>query len=127
MKELCPKGINIYWDNVGGTTLDAAVHNMADHARSIQCGAISGYTSDKPPTGERWEFIITMRRIKMQGMIVYDWIDEWDSAIKEIAGWYKEGKLKKRVTVKNGINEMPHAFMDLFRGGNVGKLLVKIA
>lgn len=122
----CPNGVDVYFDNVGGEILDAALQNINKAARIINCGAISIYNSTEVPTGPRPEGILIKKSALMQGFLVRDHIKDYESAIGQLAEWLKEGKLKYDETVINGFENTPKAFIQLFEGKNLGKMLVKV-
>eukprot|EP00005_Dracoamoeba_jomungandri_P001863 CAMPEP_0174257730 /NCGR_PEP_ID=MMETSP0439-20130205/6844_1 /TAXON_ID=0 /ORGANISM="Stereomyxa ramosa, Strain Chinc5" /LENGTH=340 /DNA_ID=CAMNT_0015340963 /DNA_START=39 /DNA_END=1061 /DNA_ORIENTATION=+ len=128
LKDACPDGIDVYFDNVGGSTFDVCISLMNDFGRIVNCGAISTYNTvgDVPPQGPRVEWRIITKRLKLQGFIVTDFMERFPEAFKELGGWLQEGKVKNRVTFFEGLDQVPAAFMALFEGQNVGKLLVKL-
>jgi len=126
IKKACPKGVDVYFDNVGGETLDMAVLNMNNFGRIVSCGAISQYTSTAPQTGLRLEPIILSRRLKMQGLIVSDSAAKFPEITKQLLEWYGEGKLKNKITVHNGFENLTNALFDILKGGNTGKTVVKL-
>jgi NADPH-dependent curcumin reductase CurA len=122
----CPDGVDVYFDNVGGKTLDAVMMNINRFARIINCGAISIYNEKEIPTGPRLEGILIKKSALMQGFLVRNHVEEFESAIKELAGWLKDGKLKYDETIIKGFEETPQAFLDLFDGKNTGKMVVEV-
>ncbi len=126
IKEKCPDGVDVYFDNVGGEILDATLQNINKNARIINCGAISIYNSTEIPTGPRPEGILIKKTALMQGFLIRDHIQDYNSAISQLAEWLKSGKLKYDETVVEGFENTPKAFIDLFDGKNTGKMLVKI-
>ena len=127
LKELCPGGINVFWDNVGGEILEAALNRLALHGRVIFCGAISGYNDPTPPPGPRNYVNILVRRAKVEGFLVFDYVDRMPEALAELAPLVLSGKLKTREDIRQGLDAAPEALVDLFTGGNTGKLIVHIA
>jgi hypothetical protein len=125
--ELFPKGLDVYFDNVGGEILDAALAHLAIGARVVLCGAISGYNEQGPPAGPRNYSNLIVRRSRMQGFLVSDYAARFSEAIGELARWAGEGKLKDRVDIVDGFEKTPDAFRRLFTGENLGKQLVRIA
>jgi len=121
-----PKGIDIYFDNVGGAHLEVAIEAARPFARFIECGMISMYNDTKPQPGPRNMPYIVGKRIKMQGFIVTDFLDMREQFYSEMGQWVKEGRIKWEETVENGINNAPKAFLNLFTGANTGKMLVKL-
>ncbi|KAK4178566.1 putative NADP-dependent oxidoreductase [Triangularia setosa] len=126
-KEATPKFVDVYFDNVGGEILDLAMARAAQFSRFVMCGGISQYNSeDKKGPGASFFNVIT-QRIKMQGFIVFDYINEYDVARKQLAQWLAEGKLKRKETVvKGGVRSAEEAFEWLFTGRNTGKLMVEV-
>lgn len=124
--EACPNGVDVYFDNVGGEILDAVLQNINKGARIINCGAISIYNKTETPTGPRPEGILIKKSALMQGFLVRDHVKDFEPAIKQIATWLKEDKIKYDETVEEGFESTPKAFIDLFEGKNSGKMLVKV-
>ncbi len=122
----CPDGIDVYFDNVGGEILDAVLQNINKFARIINCGAISLYNKKEVPTGPRPEGILIKKSALMQGFLVRNHAQEYEEAIKELAGWLKTGKLKYDETIVKGFENTPGAFIDLFEGKNKGKMIVEL-
>jgi len=122
-----PSGIDVYFDNVGGETLEAALSALRAHGRIIACGSISGYNDDKPRPGPSNLFNMIGKRLTMKGMIVTDWLDHQDEFEKEVGGYFLSGKLKSKETVVEGIQNAVGAFIGLFEGKNIGKMVVKLA
>jgi len=126
LRELCPDGMDVFWDNVGGTTLEAALANLAMHARVVLCGAISNYNADNP-TGPRNYMNLLVKRARMEGFVVFDYLSRTDEALAELTPMIEDGRLRHREDVREGLEQAPAALMDLYSGDNTGKLLVKIA
>ena len=122
-----PDGIDVYFDNVGGKTLEAALSALRVHGRIIACGGISGYNEEKPRPGPSNLFNITTKRLTMKGLIVRDWLDRQCEFEKEVGGYLRSGRLKNKETVVEGIEQAVGAFIGLFEGKNVGKMIVKLA
>jgi len=122
----CPKGVDIYFDNVGGEISDAVLSNINKHARLPVCGAISQYNDTKIPVGPRLQPILLTKSATMRGFIVSDFSAKFPAAIKQLAAWLKEGKLTYAETIVSGFDNLPQAFIDLFDGKNAGKMIVKI-
>jgi NADPH-dependent curcumin reductase CurA len=127
LKELCPSGIDVYFDNVGGTISDAVMLQLNTFARLSICGQISQYNNAKPEMGPRLTGMLIVARAKMQGFLVSDYAPRFGEALTEMAGWLREGKLNHREDIVDGFENMPKAFIGLFHGENTGKRLVKIA
>ena len=122
-----PEGIDVYFDNVGGESLEAALTALRVHGRIIACGGISGYNEIHPIAGPPNLFNMTTKRLTMKGLIVGDWMDRRSEFEKEVGGYFRAGKLKNKETVVDGLDNAVGAFLSLFSGGNVGKMVVKLA
>ena len=122
----CPDGVDVYYDNVGGEILDAALNNINKNGRVINCGAISLYNEKETPQGPRHEGILVKKTVLMQGFLVRDHAKEFGPAIQQLAQWLQEGKITYEETVVEGFKNIPQAFLDLFEGKNKGKMVVKI-
>ena len=127
LKVEAPDGIDVYFDNVGGESLEAALEVLRVHGRIIACGAISGYNADKPRPGPSNLFNMITKRLTMKGLLVRDWLDRQGEFEKEVGGYFKAGKLKSKETVVNGIDQAVGAFLGLFEGLNIGKMIVKLS
>jgi len=126
LRDLAPNGVNIYFDNVGGEILEAAIDNLAMKARIVICGSISGYNSEVGwPSGPRNYMKLLVKRARMEGLVVFDYLKEFPSAIQEIVGWIQEGKLKTKEDIQYGFENIPSTFLRLFNGLNTGKQLLK--
>ena len=126
LKKALPDGIDVYFDNVGGEHLEAALSALRTNGRIIACGAISMYNDEVPPPGPRNLPLITSKRLTMKGFIVTDWFNQMPEFLKEVGAYWGQGKLKMKETVVEGIENAPQAFLDLLHGGNVGKMVVKL-
>jgi NADPH-dependent curcumin reductase CurA len=124
--EAAPKGVDIYYDNVGGAISDAVHNNLNQFARIIVCGAISLYNATELPMGPRVEGLLIKKSALMQGFIVSDFSDKFAEGAQQLGQWLKEGKLKNEETVVEGFESIPQAFIDLFSGKNTGKMIVKV-
>jgi NADPH-dependent curcumin reductase CurA len=129
LKTHCPKGIDIYFDNVGGEILDAALARLARGARIIICGAISQYNNanSAPAQGPKNYLSLLVNRARMQGMVVFDYADRYPVAVAEMATYLKDGRMKSREDVVEGIDTFPEALTRLFTGQNFGKLVLQVA
>ena len=127
LQQAAPDGIDVYFDNVGGEALTAALTALRVHGRIIACGGISGYNEEKPRPGPVNLFNVTTKRLTMKGLIVRDWLDRQSEFEKEVGGYFRAGKLKNKETVVEGIDQAVGAFIGLFAGKNVGKMVVKLA
>jgi NADPH-dependent curcumin reductase CurA len=126
LKKAMPEGIDVYFDNVGGEHLEAALSAMRTNGRIIACGSISMYNEELPPPGPRNLPLITSKRLTMKGFIVTDWGSQIPQFLKEVGAYWSQGKLKMKETVVTGIEKAPQAFLDLLHGGNIGKMIVKL-
>lgn len=126
LKKHCPKGIDVYFDNVGGEILDAALALINLRGRIVVCGLISQYNADKPVPGPYNLANLLVKRARMEGFIVLDYLNRAEEAISELAQWYLQGKIKYRVDVVEGLEKTPQALNKLFDGSNQGKLIVKL-
>lgn len=126
LKQHCPKGANVYFDNVGGETLDAVLARLARHARIVICGAISQYNNEGGMKGPTNYMSLLVNRARMEGFVVFDYADRYAHAAIEMAGWMAEGKLKHREDIVEGFEAFPDALSKLFKGENIGKLVLKI-
>ena len=122
-----PDGIDVYFDNVGGETLEAALSALRVHGRIIACGGISGYNERIPRPGPSNLFNFITKRLTMKGLIVSDWLDRQAEFEKEVGGYFKAGKVKHKETVVKGIDRAVEAFIGLFQGQNIGKMVVQLA
>jgi NADPH-dependent curcumin reductase CurA len=127
LAETCPKGIDIYFDNVGGEILDAALSHLAFHGRVVLCGAISRYNDKVPARGPRNYLRLLIQRGRMEGFIILDYFPRAAEAVTQLAAWVREGKIKDRVDVQHGLENAPATLARLFKGENVGKQLLEIA
>jgi hypothetical protein len=125
LKEACPKGIDVYFDNVGGETLDTLLRLMNVHSRIIVCGLISEYNATQP-YGYRNMRSVLVNRIKMQGMIVFDWRERYGEALRDLLKMYQQGNLRYRESIVEGLENAPRGLIALLKGGNFGKQLVKL-
>jgi len=125
--KLCPKGIDVNFENVGGEIMEAALWNMRDFGRIALCGMISDYNNRDMTPGPRGMGIIIQRRLKIQGFIVFDNPRLNMEFVQKASGWLAEGKLKYRETVVEGLENAPSAFIGMLKGENFGKQIVKIA
>ena len=125
LKAACPKGIDVYFENVGGEMLDTVLAQMNLFSRIIVCGMISQYNVTEPYGVKNLRFVLT-NRIKVQGMIVFDWKDRYGEALGALAGHLAQGRLKYRESVVQGLENAPRGLIDLLQGRNFGKQLVKL-
>jgi len=125
IKKECPNGVDVYFDNVGGKILDYALVYLRMHARVVICGAISQYNETKV-VGPSNYMSLLVNRATMQGMLVFDYADKYKYAMKEMSVWIKEGKLKSKEDIYDGIENFHKIFMRLFSGDKLGKLVLRI-
>ncbi len=126
LRESCPSGIDVYFDNVGGDILDAALQHMNDFGRIVACGMISRYNDSELVPGPAHMTNIVTRRLRMQGFILFDYLPRFAEAAEKLGTWVAEGKLRNRVHVVEGLESAPKAINMLFNGENIGKLVVKV-
>jgi len=125
LKDACGKGVDVYFDNVGGEILDTLLTRMNLFGRIVVCGTISDYNSTDPYRVRNWRAIL-VNRLRVQGMIVFDWKDRYGEALKLLGGLVAEGKLKYKESVVQGLENAPRGLIDLLAGKNFGKQLVKL-
>ncbi len=126
LAEAAPDGIDIYFDNVGGDHLEAAIGAMRVNGRIVACGSISRYNDAEPVAGPRNLFMVVTKRLRLQGYIISDHYDRFPEFLVRAQEWLRDGRLRYRETVIDGIENAPVAFLGLLRGENVGKMLVKV-
>ena len=122
-----PSGIDVYFDNVGGEHLEAAVGALRLHGRAAICGSISAYNAVEPPPGPRNLSLLVANRLRLQGFLVGDHADLRPEFLETVPGWLASGELVVRETVRDGLEQAVPAFLDLLRGGNTGKMIVRLA
>jgi len=126
LAELSPDGIDIYFDNVGGDHLEAAIGALRRRGRVVACGSISRYNDVEPTPGPRNMFMVVTKRLRIQGYIISDHFDRFGEFYAAAQEWVRDGRLRYRETVIEGIENAPRAFLGLLRGENIGKMLVKV-
>ncbi len=126
LARIAPDGIDVYYDNVGGDHLEAALQNLNDHGRIAACGMISVYNQRRPPAGPRNLIQVIARRLTLRGFIIHDHLDRHADFQRDMSRWLAAGRVRQRETVHHGIAEAPAAFIGLFAGENVGKMLVQL-
>jgi NADPH-dependent curcumin reductase CurA len=127
LKELCPGGVDVYFDNVGGEITDAVFRLINPKARISICGQISQYNLEKPEMGPR--LILTsllVKQARAEGFLVFQFLERYPEGLSQMAQWVKEGKLKYKEDIEEGIENTPRAFMAMLKGRNIGKQLVKV-
>lgn len=128
LRELAPDGVDVYFDNVGGDILDAALTRLARGARIVICGAISQYNATEPVKGPANYMSLLVNRASMTGMVVFDYADRYAEAAAEMSGWLAAGKLRSlEDVVDGGVKAFPDTLLRLFKGENTGKLVLKVA
>lgn len=127
IKATCPNKVDVYFDNVGGNILQAALDNINMHARVVLCGGISGYNATEPVPGPNNLMNLIIMRARMEGFIVIDYMSRSGEAIQDLLQWIEDGKLKFQVDVQEGFEKIPDTLQRLFTGQNLGKQLLKIA
>jgi len=127
LREQCPKGIDVYFDNVGGEILDIVLTRLARKARIIICGAISQYNNTTPVQGPKNYLSLLVHRARMEGIVVFDYAERFPVAVKELAGYLKDGRMKSKEDIVAGIDTFPETLLKLFNGENFGKLVLEVA
>jgi hypothetical protein len=127
LKAHCPKGVDIYFDNVGGEILDTVLTRINLHARIVICGAISQYNNTEAVKGPANYLSLLVHRARMEGMVVFDYAERFPLAIAELAGHLRDGRMTSREDVVVGIDTFPESLLKLFRGDNFGKLVLQVA
>jgi len=125
--EHCPNGIDVFYDNVGGEILDAALAHLAKRARVVICGAISQYNATGAMKGPSNYMALLVQNASMTGFTMGDYIDRYMEAVTEMGGWLASGRLISREDIAEGLESFPDTLLRLFRGENTGKLVLKIA
>jgi NADPH-dependent curcumin reductase CurA len=127
LREAAPDGIDVYFDNVGGDHLEAAIWSLSNHGRAVLCGAVSQYNATEPPPGPRNMGLAVSRRLSLRGYIIFDHMDRFADFLAEVGPWIAGGQIRTRETIVDGIENAPEAFLALLRGANTGKMLVRVA
>jgi len=127
LREQCPKGIDVYFDNVGGEILDIVLTRLAMRARIIICGAISQYNNTTPVQGPKNYLSLLVHRARMEGIVVFDYAERFPIAVKELAGYLKDGRMHSKEDIVAGIDTFPETLLKLFNGENFGKLVLHVA
>ncbi|MFV8394054.1 NADP-dependent oxidoreductase [Flavobacterium sp. LB2P6] len=122
---LCPNGVDVYFDNVGGSISDAVIQNLNFHARIVLCGQISLYNNTEISMGPRIQPLLLTRSVLMQGFIINNFQKDFPEGIAQLSKWVNEGKLKFKETIIDGFDQLPAALLGLFKGENKGKMIVK--
>ena len=126
LRAAAPDGIDVYFDNVGGRHLEAAIDAMRVHGRVAICGAISTYNDAGEPEGLRNQFQLVAKRLTLRGFLMRDHVDRMDAFLADAAAWVRDGTLRQRTTVVHGLEHAPQALIGMLRGDNLGKMLVRL-
>lgn len=126
LKRECPKGVDVYFDNVGGDILDAVLTRINLKARIVICGAISQYNNKQAVKGPANYLSLLVNRARMEGMVVFDYASRFPEALRDIAGWLTNGQLKSKEDIVEGLETFPQTILKLFTGENFGKLVLKV-
>ena len=127
LQEVCPNGIDVYFDNVGGPLTDAVFTQINVGARIVVCGQIDQYNATRPPRGPRLFWHLIVKQARAEGFLVFQFASRFREGQQQVAQWIKEGKVKYQETIVDGLEYAPAAFIGLFHGENVGKQLVRVA
>ncbi|PRZ01872.1 hypothetical protein BY457_102280 [Marinilabilia salmonicolor] len=122
----CPDGVDVYFDNVGGVISEAVLFNINKFSRTVNCGAISVYNNTELPKSISVQPFLVKKSSLMQGFVVSDYADKHSEGVRQLAEWFSQGKLKFSETIREGFENIPQAFLDLFDGKNKGKMVVKL-
>jgi NADPH-dependent curcumin reductase CurA len=126
LRKLCPERVDIYFDNVGGDISDGVFYMLNNFSRVVICGQIALYNLNRLSMGPRMYPQFLIKRVKLQGFIVYDYSEKFPEAIDQLKKWIQDGKIRYDENIVDGFENIPEAFLGLFRGDNIGKQLVKI-
>jgi NADPH-dependent curcumin reductase CurA len=127
LKQHCPNGVDVYFDNVGGDILDTVLTRINRGARIVICGAISQYNNTGPVKGPSNYLSLLVNRARMEGIVVFDYAPRYAEAVRDIAQWMAQGRFRSREDVVEGIDAFPEALLRLFDGANFGKLVLKVS
>ena len=127
LRELCPKGVDIFFDNVGGEILQTTLNHMADFGRIVACGCISNYNLESPPPGPNNLNLMISRSLRMQGFVMMNYMAQAGRALKELSGWVNTGEIAWREDIQEGFENIPAALQRLYTGANEGKQLLKVS
>lgn len=127
LSEYCPEGVNIFFDNVGDTMLETLIAHMSDHGRIVMCGQIANYNADQPVPGPANMFQVITKRLRLQGFIVLDYIEQFGEATEKLTEMVMAGQIQWREDIQEGFDNIPTTFLRLFSGENQGKQLLKLA
>jgi NADPH-dependent curcumin reductase CurA len=124
--EICPGGVDIYFDNVGGVISDGVIANINKYGRIPVCGSISNYNDTEGQTSPSLLPIVVYKFLSIKGFLIADWAERFPEGIAQLVIWLKEDKLKYSETIVKGFNKLPEAFIGILQGKNIGKMIVKI-
>jgi NADPH-dependent curcumin reductase CurA len=127
IKNLCPNGVDIYFDNVGGPLTDEVMRHINTKARIAVCGQISQYNAEEAEMGPRWLGQLVVKQAKVEGFLVFQFADRFEEALKQLGTWLREGRIKYREDIVEGLENAPAAFIGMLQGRNIGKQLVKVS
>ena len=127
LKELAPNGVDVYFDNVGGNITDEVMRHLSNRARIAVCGQISQYNVIEPEMGPRWLSQLVAKQAKVEGFLVQQFADRYETGLKQLAAWLREKKIRYREDIMTGIENAPRAFIGMLEGKNIGKELVKVS
>ncbi|WP_026452330.1 NADP-dependent oxidoreductase [Aequorivita capsosiphonis] len=127
LKDACPNGIDVFFDNVGGEIADDVLEILNKNGRIVICGQIAEYNDENPPKGPRPQHALIQKSARMEGFVVFDFKDEFEDAKNQLSKWYNNGQMKYKENLIEGFENIPSAFIGLFSGDNIGKQLVKIS
>jgi NADPH-dependent curcumin reductase CurA len=127
LRELCPQGVDVFFDNVGGDTRQTVLSHMAEYGRIVLCGSISSYNDETPPPGPNNLDLVISRRLRIQGFVMMDYMAQAGKAMKELAGWVNGGEIVWREDIQEGFENIPATLQRLYTGANEGKQLLKVA
>jgi NADPH-dependent curcumin reductase CurA len=127
LEEVCPQGIDVYFDNVGGPLTDAVFAHINMKARIVVCGQIDQYNATRPPRGPRLLWQLIVKRARAEGFLVFDFAARFPEGQQQMAQWINEGRMKYQESIVDGLENAPQAFIGLFHGENIGKQLVRVA
>ncbi|MEZ5354990.1 MAG: NADP-dependent oxidoreductase [Bryobacteraceae bacterium] len=126
IRDLCPSGVDVYFDNVGGPISDAVMPSLAQGARVAVCGQISQYNNEQAEQGPRQWFHLIVKRARVEGFLVFDFANRYDEGRERLTGWVRAGRIQYREHFEDGIERMPAAFIGMLGGANTGKMLVRV-
>lgn len=126
IRDTCPDGVDVFFDNVGGEILEAAIANLAQRGRVVMCGAISQYNDTAPSPGPSNLPVLISKRARMEGFLIFDYADRYDEAVGDLTRWVVEGEIQYSTDVVDGLDQAPAALHRLFTGANTGKVMVRL-